>query len=238
MELTLADRYVGVDPVDWNGTVVYPLYSQPLQPDPTVITLRLHAVALPPGLLGLGMGLSVMGGFVTLEGQRLGGVDVWSDAMAKGADLLVQATEPNASFTVTPVWMHTDGTVASWTGNYGVVLDRTASGHPLLYCSAGVGPVNFTDLVVEVTSYTAPNDQRRYGSALHELGVAMNSRGELDQACALWEQAASMGHAGAAYELGLVCYRRGDLGQTQRWWRMAAEAGDARARAGLAEVSR
>ncbi|MBF6328221.1 tetratricopeptide repeat protein [Nocardia transvalensis] len=232
----LAERYVSADPVDWCGTAVYPMYCEPLGPDPTVVALWLRAAAPPEGLLGLGVGLSVLGGHVALQGRRLRGVDVWTDAMADGIELEVCAAGPDASFTLTPVWMDMRGTTESWTGNYGVVIERTPEGKPLLRCSTGVGPPDFGELVVEMTVTAAPTDQSRYRGALYELGVAMHGRGDLEQACALWRQAADFGHAGAAYDLGVVRFRCGELREAERWWRAAADHGDVRAMAGLAEV--
>ncbi|GAB2661021.1 tetratricopeptide repeat protein [Nocardia goodfellowii] len=72
--------------------------------------------------------------------------------------------------------------------------------------------------------------------ALYDLGVAMYSRGEEDQACGLWAQAAEAGHAAAAYDLGVVRFRRGDVNDAERWWRTAAERREPRAMAGLAEL--
>ncbi|MCM6775224.1 hypothetical protein NDR87_16915 [Nocardia sp. CDC159] len=234
--VSLAERYVSAEPVDWHGESVYPMYCAELGPDPTTVSLRLRSAAPPEGLLGLGLGLSMLGGHVALEGRRLRGVDVWIDAMAAGIELEVQAAGPEASFTLTPVWMDTAGVTESWTGNYGILLERTAEGRPLLYCSAGVGDPDFTELVVEVDVTAAPTDESRYRGALYDLGVAMHGRGDLEQACALWTQAADFGHAGAAYDLGVVRYRRGELAEAERWWRAAADSGDIRAMAGLAEI--
>ncbi|MGO4615100.1 hypothetical protein AB4305_12185 [Nocardia sp. 2YAB30] len=75
-----------------------------------------------------------------------------------------------------------------------------------------------------------------YRSALYDLGVAMQSRGEEEQACELWAQAAEAGHAVAAYELGMVRYRRGDPAGAEYWWRAAADRREPRATAGLAEL--
>ncbi|MBB5916914.1 hypothetical protein BJY24_005826 [Nocardia transvalensis] len=235
-ELPLAERYAGAEPISVDGTTVHPMYSEPLGADPAVVTLTLHAAAPPAGLLGLGIGLSVLSGHVALRGRRLRGVDVWTDAMSGGVDLEVCAAGPDASFTLTPVWMDAAGVTESWTGNYGVRIERTASGQPLLYCSSGIGPADFTELVVEVGTAPAPTDQSRYRSALYDLGVAMHGRGEVDEACALWTQAAGFGHAGAAYDLGVVRYRRGEFTEAERWWRAAADHGDIRAMAGLAEI--
>ncbi|MEV0251591.1 tetratricopeptide repeat protein [Nocardia sp. NPDC050712] len=73
-----------------------------------------------------------------------------------------------------------------------------------------------------------------YRGALYELGVGMYNRGEEDEACGLWTQAAEAGHVGAAYDLGVVRFRRGDAGDAERWWRAAADLREPRAMAGLA----
>ncbi|MCX4091875.1 hypothetical protein [Nocardia sp. alder85J] len=235
-EPALAQRYAGIEPVDWNGATVHPLYSEALGADPTVITLVMHESAPPPGLLGLGIGLSVIGGHVLLGERRLLGVDVWSDAMAAGIAVDVCAAGPGAAVTLTPVWLEVGGEIMSWSGNYGVLIERSRAGNPLLRCSVGVGPVDFSDLVVEVAVRIAPTGESRYRGALYDLGVGMHNRGEMDEACELWTQAAVLGHAGAAYDLGVLRYRRGELREAEHWWRVAAEHGDVRAMAGLAAI--
>ncbi|RDI60418.1 tetratricopeptide repeat protein [Nocardia pseudobrasiliensis] len=232
----LAERYVSAEPVEWRGDTVYPMYCAPLGPDPTTVSLRLRSAAPPDGLLGFGIGLSVLGGHVALDERRLRGVDVWADAMSSGIELRVQAAGPDASLTLTPVWMDTTGATASWTGNYGMLIEHTGADAAILYCSTGIGPVDFTELVIRVEVTASPTDESRYRGALYDLGVAMHGRGDLEQACMLWTQAADFGHAGAAYDLGVVRYRRGELFEAERWWRAAADSGDVRAMAGLAEV--
>lgn len=81
-----------------------------------------------------------------------------------------------------------------------------------------------------------PEPDHSYRTALYDLGVAMYGRGEEDQACGLWAQAADAGHPGAAYDLGVVRFRRGDLADAERWWRTAADRREPRAMAGLAEL--
>lgn len=236
-DTTLADRYGSADSIDWNGLRVHPMYSEPLGADPTVLTLTLQRAAPPAGLVGLGMGVSVLSGHVALNGRRLRGVDVWTDAMSGGVDIELRGAGPDAGFTLTPVWMPADGLTVSWAGNYGVVIDRAADPqHPVLRCSAGIGAPDFTELIVQIGVRTLEDDQSRYRSALYDLGVAMHSRGDTDQACALWTQAADFGHLGAAYDLGVIRFRRGELTEAERWWRIAADHGDIRAMAGLAEV--
>ncbi|WP_216901612.1 tetratricopeptide repeat protein [Nocardia alni] len=232
----LAERYDGAAAIEWDGHTVHPMYSAPLGADPTVLTLTLLRAAPPAGLLGLGVGVSVLSGHVALEGRRIRGVDVWTDALSGGVEVEVCGAGPDAGFTITPVWMTGDGATVSWSGNYGVVIERSPSGRTLLRCSTGVGVPDFGELVVEMGVSVIETDQSRYRGALYDLGVAMHGRGDIDQACTLWTQAADFGHLGAAYDLGVVCFRQGDLIEAERWWRTAADHGDIRAMAGLAEV--
>lgn len=233
----LADRYPGTEPVGWNGVTVHPMYSQRLGADHTVVRLSLLSTAPPPGLLGLGIGLSVLDGHVDLHGRRLPGVDVWTDAIAAGTQLRLTRTGPAAAYTLTPVWMTASGVVESWTGNYGVVIERGNDAAMVLRCSSGVGAPDFAELVVSVTTTDEQTgEQERFRTALYELGLVSHTRGELEQAEHLWRRAADLGHIGAAYDLGVLGFRGGDLVEAAHWWQRAAEQGDRRAMAGLAEV--
>ncbi|WP_225728070.1 MULTISPECIES: tetratricopeptide repeat protein [unclassified Nocardia] len=256
--LTLAAHYRSADPIRWNGSMVYPMYTEQIAGDPALVTLTLLSAAPPLGVRGLGIGMSMVDAYVGLDGRRLGGVDVWSDALATGITFELVPTEPSAMFTLTPVWVDADGTQQSWTGNYGILVEPTPSGSLVLWCSVGAGPANFANLVVELSTgkgeyevgadtdaHTHPqpvvtvDDEPAdpgYRSALYDLGVAMYSRGEEEHACGLWAQAAEAGHAGAAYDLGVVRFRRGDLAAAEHWWRTAADRRESRAMSGLAEL--
>ncbi|MGW4354459.1 tetratricopeptide repeat protein [Nocardia sp. NPDC004582] len=238
---SLADRYASADPVTWNGAQVYPLHSEALGDSPATVRLTLRTAVARAGVRSLGIGLAVDRGNVLLGGRQIRGVDVWSDAMDGGIDLEVCPTDTDAAITLTPVWVDDSGATVSWAGNYGMLITREPA-MTVLHCSTGVGPPDFGELVVELTTARKPPrpdlppDAGRYQNALYELGVAMQSRGDEEQACQLWAQAAEFGHVGAAYDLGVVRYRRGDYPEAEHWWRTAATHGDPRAMAGLAEL--
>ncbi|MET9486900.1 hypothetical protein [Nocardia sp. NPDC006630] len=240
-EPPLADRYAGGEPLTWHGAKVYPVLSEVLGDVPTTVTLTLRSAQPRHGVHGLGIGLAVEGGHVQLDGRQLGGVDVWSDAMAEGIDLRVCPTGAGAALSLTPVWVDANEAIVSWSGNYGMLITRERS-CLVLHCSTGVGPPDFTELVVEFATCPTPPDPippaeaGRYGGALYDLGVAMHGRGDELQACQLWRQAADSGHAGAAYDLAVVLLRYAQLDEAEHWWRMAADHGDVRAMAGVAEV--
>lgn len=232
----LAARYGGTEPVRWQGQVVQPMFCEALGADPTVLSLTLRRAAPPAGVFGVGIAVSVLSGYVALADRRLRGVDVWTEAMSGGVEIELCGAGPDARFALTPVWLCGDGETVSWAGNYGVLVDRSPDGEPVLRCSTGVGAPDFAELVVEVGIRAAPTHESRYSGALYELGVAMHGRGETDQACELWRQAADLGHVGAAYDLGAVRFQGGAFDEAERWWRAAAEHGDVRAMTGLAEL--
>lgn len=275
-ELPLAARYRSADPIDWHGSMVYPMYTEQLTGSATTLTLTLLSATPPPGLRGLGMGLSMVDGYVGVDRRKLAGVDVWRDALERGITVELSAANRGALYSLTPVWRDADGTARSWSGNYGIVVERAAGGRIVLWCSLGAGPPHFADLVVEVSAASADTTpmpavggsasrtvraagsrrpsgaptsaesplnsdagspgRRDYRSALYELGVAMFARGEEEQACELWSQAAAGGHGAAAYDLGVVRFRQGEFDEAERYWRIAAEQRGVRAMAGLAEL--
>ncbi|MFE9576946.1 hypothetical protein ACFYO1_11225 [Nocardia sp. NPDC006044] len=151
----LAARYQSAEPIVLRGSKVYPMYTEQVGPEPTTVTITLLSAAPPAGLRGLGMGLSVVDGYVGLNGRRLAGVDVWSDALVGGISFDIIGTAPVTLVTLTPVWVDGFGEQKSWVGNYGIVIESAPDGRMILWCSIGEGPANFANLVVEVTTSPA-----------------------------------------------------------------------------------
>ncbi|MFC9440271.1 hypothetical protein [Nocardia sp. NPDC057030] len=151
----LAARYQSAEPIILRGSKVYPMYTEQVGPEPTTVTITLLSAAPPAGLRGLGMGLSVVDGYVGLNGRRLAGVDVWSDALVGGISFDIIGTAPVTLVTLTPVWVDGFGEQKSWVGNYGIVVESAPDGRMVLWCSIGEGPANFANLVVEVTTSPA-----------------------------------------------------------------------------------
>ncbi|MGV9433315.1 hypothetical protein ACWDPG_22450, partial [Nocardia sp. NPDC003648] len=155
--IPLEQRYTSADPIDWCGAEVYPMYAEALPAGTTAVRLRAVSVLPPPEVSGLGLGLTVQGGYVHLNGKSLQGVDIWYDALADGVDITVTAEGPEPLFTLTPVWAVGSGTQQSWTGNYGMVIDLYPGGSSTLWCSTGPGTPDFNELVVELTTFPAPD---------------------------------------------------------------------------------
>lgn len=147
---TLAARYRSADPIDLDGATVYPMYSEQLPTPASALTMTLLSATPPTGLAAVGIGLSVIDGYIDLDDRHLAGVDIWRDALERGITFDLAADSPEALFALTPVWSNAEGEPQSWSGNYGIVVERTETGRTVLWCSMGEGPPHFADLVVEV----------------------------------------------------------------------------------------
>lgn len=154
----LAFRYRSAEPIAWEGMAVHPLYSEQLSTPAAALTVTLLSATPPAGLTGVGIGLSMVDGYIDIDGRRLAGVDIWRDALERGITFDLTANSPGTLFVLTPVWADTAGESQSWSGNYGIVVERTDNGRTVLWCSMGEGPPHFADLVVEVRS--TPLDPR------------------------------------------------------------------------------
>lgn len=154
--LPLATRYRSAAPIEWQGSTVYPMYTEQLPTSSSALSIALLSATPPPGLHSFGLGLSMVDGYIGLDGRQLGAVDIWRNALTGGITFELSATVRGALFSLTPVWTGTEGEPRSWSGNYGVVVDRRNDNRVVLRCSMGEGPPTFTDLVVEVR--TAPTD--------------------------------------------------------------------------------
>ncbi|MEU1980737.1 hypothetical protein [Nocardia sp. NPDC019395] len=149
---TLAARYLSADPIDFDGAMVYPMYSEQLPTPASALTMTLLSATPPAGLGSVGIGLSVVDGYIDLDHRHVAGVDIWRDALERGITFDLAANAPGALFALTPVWTNSAGEPQSWSGNYGIVVERTETGRTVLWCSMGEGPPHFADLVVEVRS--------------------------------------------------------------------------------------
>ncbi|WP_280498621.1 tetratricopeptide repeat protein [Nocardia farcinica] len=151
----LAARYTGAEPILWNGSMVYPMYSDRLPQEPTLLFMSLLSQAPPAGLRGHGLGLAVQDAYIELDGHRLTGVDIWSDALARGVTVELVPTGAAPLFTLTPVWVDQTGAHRCWTGNYGMLVEDIPNDIVALWCSLGEGPPNFANLVVGVATVPA-----------------------------------------------------------------------------------
>jgi len=149
-EEPLAARYTGSEPILWNGSMVYPMYTDRIGTEPILLYMTLLSQAPPAGLRGHGLGLSVVQGYIELDGHKLTGVDIWSDALARGVTVELVPTAADAVFSLTPVWVDQTGAHRNWTGNYGMLVEDIPNDIVALWCSLGEGPPNFANLVVGV----------------------------------------------------------------------------------------
>ncbi|MFC3961439.1 hypothetical protein [Nocardia jiangsuensis] len=148
----LATQYTSAEPIRYNGSLVYPMYSEEFGTPGARLAMTALSAAPPAGLRGWGIGLSVLGGHVRFDGRRLGGIDVWGDALATGLSVELAGNSAEALFTLTPVWVDDRGVQKSWEGNYGILVEHLPDGRITLWCSVGEGPPNFANLVVEIAT--------------------------------------------------------------------------------------
>ncbi|WP_067658097.1 hypothetical protein [Nocardia harenae] len=148
----LATQYTSADPIRYNGSLVYPMYSEEFGTPGARLAMTALSAAPPAGLRGWGIGLSVLDGHLRFDGRRLGGIDVWGDALATGLSIELAGNSAEALFTLTPVWVDDRGVQKSWEGNYGILVEHLPDGRVTLWCSVGEGPPNFANLVVEIST--------------------------------------------------------------------------------------
>lgn len=179
-EQPLAARYTGSEPILWNGSMVYPMYTDRIGTEPILLYMTLLSQAPPAGLRGHGLGLSVLHGYIELEGHKLTGVDIWSDALARGVTVELVPTGANAVFSLTPVWVDQTGAHRSWTGNYGMLVEDIPNDIVALWCSLGEGPPNFANLVVGVGIAPVRPGTRESGRAATDPGETPAATASLD----------------------------------------------------------
>ncbi|WP_459546727.1 tetratricopeptide repeat protein [Nocardia sp. X0981] len=173
---TLAAYYRSAEPIAWEGSAVYPMYSEELTTAASSLTMTLLSADPPAGLSGMGMGLSVAEGYIGFGNRHLTGVDIWLDALEQGVTFTLTAESRGALFVLTPVWANSSGEPRSWSGNYGIVIERIGTGHTVLWCSMGEGPPHFTDLVVEVHSTPLDTPPRASISETHPIPAVTVAR--------------------------------------------------------------
>ena len=94
---------------------------------------------------------------VLVEGQTLGDIELWADNYPSPLELRVLPTkkrkrlkEPSVPLLkVWNAWRDERGVTQAWIGNSGMLIEEV-DGDTLLKCSDGVGPPDFTDLVVSL----------------------------------------------------------------------------------------
>lgn len=173
---TLAAYYRSAEPIAWEGAAVYPMYSEELATPASSLTMTLLSADPPAGPAGVGMGLSVVDGYIGLGSRRPAGVDIWLDALERGVTFTLTAESRGALFVLTPVWANSSGEPRSWSGNYGIVVERIGTGRTVLWCSVGEGPPHFTDLVVEVHSAPLDSSARLSTSDTRPIPVVTAAR--------------------------------------------------------------
>ena len=127
---------------------------------PTIIEVAFegvrHDTAEGLGLYAPGAALSVIGTDTQLEAPDWSEADQLSLVMPPESIVQLRCDSPRRMpLTVWNTWIH-EGTEHAWTGNSGIMSEQLdapdgASGRVRLWCSDGLGPPSFEDLVVVIT---------------------------------------------------------------------------------------
>ena len=133
-------------PIHWSGKCVHMMYELPgsLTSQGLMIRFAQPSPARPQGLR-----IRVRGGLIELNGRQLNDVVLWSDTAPDTVfvQFLPAAGETSMTVRVWNAWRDTSGTMQTWIGNAGMLVEPKEDGSTVLRCSDGFGEPSFDDLV-------------------------------------------------------------------------------------------
>jgi hypothetical protein len=141
----LATRFAesGSDVIEVDGQEVQPIVTLDVGPGDILEITRLTANRQRPQALRL----AVKTGELIVSSTTASEVALWTTTAPRKARVRIDASEPT-SLDVWNAWRF-GGLEHAWIGNAGMVI-HSDRGRYTLQCSDGIGPVDFTDLVVTV----------------------------------------------------------------------------------------
>ncbi len=144
-DIDLAARFAesGHDVLDVDGQDVQLLLTLTVDPGDVLEITRLTASRQRPQALRL----AVHAGQLIVSSTSADEVALWTTTAPRKARARVDASEPT-SLDIWNSWRF-GGLEHAWIGNAGMVVHSVGDRHTL-QCSDGIGPVDFTDLVVTV----------------------------------------------------------------------------------------
>jgi hypothetical protein len=181
LEPSMMDRFAEAGgPVEYDGSLVYPSYSLPVEQGDVVRIDWLSSAS--PRLQGLVLRLRLPGragkkgegGLLRYRETNAPGIALWFDTAGPTCDLeCVQARE-GAMLRVNNAWQLPDGRVGERINNFGIKAEQIAPNAVALSCSDGHrARPSFKDLVVRIT---------RLPHRSSDVGSADTMRGGTDQA--------------------------------------------------------
>jgi hypothetical protein len=132
-------------PIRFHGTEVHAIHEVPVAL-PT--ELALHFMSANPAARQA-LRIAVDGGHAVVNGQQLREVVLWADTAPPSVRIEVVPTGGRAVVKMWNAWEDNTGAMQAWLGDCGMVIEATRTG-VTLRCSDGLGPPDFSDLVVRV----------------------------------------------------------------------------------------
>jgi len=159
LEPSMMDRFAEAGgPVEYDGSLVYPSYSLPVQQGDLVridwlssASPRLQGLVLRFRLAGRA-GKKGEGGPLRYRDTEAPGIALWIDVAGPTCDLECVRARDGAVLRVNNVWLLPDGRVGERVNNFGIKAEQIAPDAAVLSCSDGHRPApSFEDLVVRIT---------------------------------------------------------------------------------------
>ncbi|MCB0994519.1 MAG: hypothetical protein KDB21_05490 [Acidimicrobiales bacterium] len=145
MDPTITDLFErsGSNTITVRGRVVRALVRLPVRDGTVVRIARIRCNEQRPEALKLALDSGVL----DVNGIQAAQIGLWSDTSPEEVVVRIRGEQASA-LDVWNAWL-IGGVDTSWLGNAGIVSKAIPDGQAL-HCSDGIGPPDFTDLVVEV----------------------------------------------------------------------------------------
>jgi hypothetical protein len=133
--------------VEYEGQLVH--MSHVMGPFPSGwLTLRMRATSD----IEQGVGLSVDGGWLTINGEKSKQFGIWTETAPDEVAIDVKPLRgrDSASVRIWNIWRHSKrGPTMAWVSSAGILIEAADATSAVLRASAGSGGPNFDDLVIE-----------------------------------------------------------------------------------------
>lgn len=133
-------------PIQYDGKEVHMMWSMGGASN-TVLSIKLVSVSTS---VRQGLVLSAKAGEVLINGLKTKKAVLWMDTAPDTIQVSLRPKQTNMTINIWNTWEDDHGVQHAWIGNCGMAVEQSKSA-VLLRCSCGVGPVDFTNLVVLVS---------------------------------------------------------------------------------------
>lgn len=135
------------EPIEYEGELVH--MSHVVGPLPAgVLTIRMRA----NGDLEQGVGVSVDGGWLTINGEKAKKFALWTETAPDEVTIDVKPMRgrETVSVRIWNIWRHPGwGSTMAWISSAGILVESATSASATLHASAGPGGPAFDDLIIE-----------------------------------------------------------------------------------------